>query len=114
MPKRTPILPSADLADEYAVKVWLSPAVTDGYMTRNQWRAVLDFLMPRVPLHVHGMACRTPKGVLYLFLTCPHRKQLATYRMSPRADWYHGGLSDEEFRARAQMATRTIPAMPAC
>lgn len=104
MPKRTPILPSANLADEYALKMWLSPAVVDGNMTRNQWRAVLNFLLPRLPVRTHGMARRTPKGVLYLFLTCPHKKQLATYRISPRATWYHGDMSDEEFRARAQMA----------
>jgi hypothetical protein len=103
MPKRLPILPSADLADDYELKVWLAPAIADGNITRNQWRAILDMLTPRLPVHVHGMACRTPKGVLYMFLTCPNRKQLATYRMSPRADWYHGDMSDEEFRARAQM-----------
>ena len=102
MSKRIPMLPHADLADDYALKVWISPAVTDGLMTRNQWRAVLDLLTPRLPIRVHGMSCRTPKGVLYLFLTCPDRKQLATYRLSPRADWYHGDMSDEEFRARAQ------------
>ena len=107
MPKRTPILPSADLADEYALKMWLASAVVDGHMTRNQWRAILELLTPKLPVRTHGMACRTPKGVLYLFLTCPHRKQLATYRMSPRAEWYHGGLSDEEFRVQRQMATST-------
>jgi len=85
------MLPPADLADDYALKVWISPAVTDGLMTRNQWRAVLDMLTPKLPIRVHGMSCRTPKGVL------------ATYRLSPRADWYHGAMSDEEFRARAQM-----------
>ena len=102
MPTRTPILPSATLADEYALKLWLATAVVDGNMTRNQWRAALDFLSPKLPVHVHGMSCRTPKSVLYLFMTCPNRRQLATYRMSPRADWYHGGMSDEEFRAHVQ------------
>lgn len=114
MPKRIPILPSANLSDDYAVKVWLSPAVTDGYMTRNQWRAILDFLLSRLPVFTVGASCRTPKGVIYLFLyeRAPlelsfSKDKFRTYRLSPRADWYHGGLSDEEFRVQRQMATTT-------
>ena len=110
MPKRTPILPSANLADEYALKMWLAPAVVDGNMTRNQWRAVLDFLLPRLPVFTVGASCRTPKGVIYLFLydRSPldlsfSKDKFRTYRLSPRAEWYHGALSDEEFRAGAQI-----------
>ena len=103
MSKRTPILPGANLNDEYDLKVWAAAALADGYVTRNQWRAILDLLTPKLPLRVVGAACRTPKGVIYLFLTCPHRKQLATYRMSPRAEWYHGGVSDEMYRAIVQI-----------
>ena len=110
MPKRLPILPSADLADDYALKVWIAPAIADGNITRNQWRAIVDFLLPRLPVFTVGMSCRTPKGVLYLFLydRAPldlsfSKDKLRTYRLSPRAEWYHGDMSDEEFRARAQM-----------
>jgi hypothetical protein len=110
MPKRTPILPSATLADEYALKMWLAPAAVDGNITRNQWRAILDFLSPRLPVFTVGASCRTPKGVVYLFLyeRAPFdlsfsKDKFRTYRLSPRAEWYHDGLSDEEFRASVQI-----------
>ncbi len=81
MSKRTPILPSADLADDYALKVWISPAVTDGLMTRNQWRAILDRLTPMLPTSA-ALSCRTPKGVIYLVTP------LGEWRLSPRAKWH--------------------------
>ena len=99
MPKKLPILPSADLADEYAVKTWLAPAIADSYVTRNQWRALIDFLVPRAPLHVYGLSCRTPKGVIYLFIDRADGR-IQTYRLSPRADWHTEGLTDTEWNER--------------
>ena len=106
MPKRLPILPSADLADEYAVKVWIAPAVTYGHLTRNQWRALVDFLAPRTPLHVYGLSCRTSKGVVYVMIDHPSGR-IQTYRLSPRADWYTKGLTDEAWIQRK--AAGTLP-----
>ena len=99
MPKRLPILPSADLADEYDIKVWLVPALIDRHLTRNQWAALLAFLTPRAPLRVHGLSCRTSKGVIYLFLDRQDGR-IQTYRLSPRAEWYTNGLTDVEWQAR--------------
>ena len=107
MPKRMPILPSADLADEYAIKIWIAPAVIDGQLTRNQWRALVEFLAPRAPLHVYGLSCRTPKGVIYLFIDRADGR-IQTYRLSPRAEWYTQGLTDLEWNAR-QAAGLPLP-----
>ena len=99
--KRMPILPLTELETIDAVRYWVTQALAEAYVTRNQWQALTEFLAPRVPVHA-TLACRTPKGVIYVLLRNPDGT-LSTYRLSPRADWYHPGQSDEEFRRAAQL-----------
>lgn len=80
MPQRLPMLPMTTLETEYDLKIWLAPLLYAG-ATRNQWRALLDRLLPMLPTTA-ALSCRTPKGVLYL------ETSAGTWRLSPRAKWH--------------------------
>lgn len=86
MASLTEILPRRDLADDLALRVWVTEALATRHITRSQWAAIIAAFCPLVPVTL-SLACRTPKGVLYVNWFDPCTARLSTYYLNHRAKW---------------------------
>ena len=80
------ILPRREIADEMALRVWVSEALAMKWITRSQWAAIIEAFSPLLP-SIISLSCRTSKGVLYVNSFDPRTARLTTYYLNHRAKW---------------------------
>lgn len=90
MPNLEPILPFRELADEYALRTWITEAAMLKAVSRTQWAAVIERFAPLLPATL-ALSCRTRKGVIYVLerragaAGKPDRVHI--HRLDHRAKW---------------------------
>ena len=80
------VLPRRSLADEIALRTWITEALATNHVTRSQWSAIVNAFAPLLPVHL-SLSYRTPKGVLYVNSFEPSTARVTTYYLNHRAKW---------------------------